>query len=145
MDIVTPFEGGQTGYLATTEEQYADAIAEICALSKWQGRRQRGAAGASSTNLHARSFVHFRSLFVSLFSKRVFWGYIVPAGALPGLRRRSRAAPDPGLCKAVGGVAVLGGSVRPKLPQTAGTGHGNGAVNFGATAVFWRMRWSPPL
>jgi alpha-1,2-mannosyltransferase len=33
MDIVTPFEGRQTGYLATTEEQYADAIAEICALS----------------------------------------------------------------------------------------------------------------
>jgi alpha-1,2-mannosyltransferase len=59
-DIIIPFEGKQTGYLATTPEEYAAAVYKVMTLPMGEQAERRRSAQASSArfsdDLFAESF-----------------------------------------------------------------------------------------
>lgn len=56
LDIVVPFEGGQTGFLASDEDSYADAIERILALPAADRLRIRRNARQSAARFSDEEF-----------------------------------------------------------------------------------------
>jgi alpha-1,2-mannosyltransferase len=57
-DIVVPYQGRETGFLATTAEEYASAIHKALTLSQSEATVLRRTAQASSTRFSDEVFAH---------------------------------------------------------------------------------------